>query len=277
MDSRILRSSPAKAPNPGIKDRTQGADERSNLPWLRKRPAELKSAVLLVGGTSLAHFRTRCAQAVMRRDLLPSFWSQVGILKEDDKVITVPVDTLIDISRVPDANGVEITPLGAFASAREYPNIALLRFTETMDNVIACAAQISPHREQLSLPNLIVRWLTYIWALGNDSNPLAEGIGVPNARWLESVFAASDLELTPGLSSGASCPEAIWQAALWWHEFYAAAAPDNAQGRRNAVRPSGEYIVRQPAAAPRGPRDADDGSAAKKSSKEFNPIVRTGK
>jgi hypothetical protein len=37
---------------------------------------------------------------------------------------------------------------------------------------------------------------------------------------LEIVFGAAGFDLTPGLESRASCPEAMWQAAKWWHEYY---------------------------------------------------------
>jgi hypothetical protein len=34
------------------------------------------------------------------------------------------------------------------------------------------------------------------------------------------VLGAAGFDLTPGLESRASCPEAIWQAAKWWHKYY---------------------------------------------------------
>jgi hypothetical protein len=37
---------------------------------------------------------------------------------------------------------------------------------------------------------------------------------------MEAAFAARGFDLTPGLESRSSCPEAIWQAATWWHGFY---------------------------------------------------------
>jgi hypothetical protein len=33
-------------------------------------------------------------------------------------------------------------------------------------------------------------------------------------------------ELTPGLSSASSCPEAIWQSAKWWTYYYESAAKE---------------------------------------------------
>jgi hypothetical protein len=56
-------------------------------------------------------------------------------------------------------------------------------------------------------------------------------------------MSIAGLELTPGLSSQSSCPEAIWQAAKWWYQFYA-------QINGDGQLPSGIYMLRQLAAAP---------------------------
>lgn len=44
--------------------------------------------------------------------------------------------------------------------------------------------------------------------------------GTPSAAFIEALASACGYDLTPGLESRASCPEAIWQAARWWHEFH---------------------------------------------------------
>jgi hypothetical protein len=43
---------------------------------------------------------------------------------------------------------------------------------------------------------------------------------MPSAAMLETVTGAAGFDLTPGLESRASCPEAIWQSARWWHEYH---------------------------------------------------------
>jgi hypothetical protein len=65
-----------------------------------------------------------------------------------------------------------------------------------------------------------LRWLAFAWGAGRAGNPLYDGIGIPSAAMLEIVFGAVGFDLTPGLESRASCPEAMWQAAKWWHEYY---------------------------------------------------------
>src|SRR5262249_18368375 len=47
-----------------------------------------------------------------------------------------------------------------------------------------------------------------------------ENYGLPSACMLETICAGEGFDLTPGLESRASCPEAIWAAALHWHDFF---------------------------------------------------------
>jgi hypothetical protein len=68
--------------------------------------------------------------------------------------------------------------------------------------------------------DLTLRWLAYVWGVARSGNPLLDGMGIPSAAMLEVVIGAAGFDLTPGLESRSSCPEAIWQAAKWWHEYY---------------------------------------------------------
>jgi len=68
--------------------------------------------------------------------------------------------------------------------------------------------------------DLLARWLAYAWGIARTSNPLLENFGMPSAAMLEIIFGAAGFDLTPGLESRSSCPEAIWQAAKWWHQYY---------------------------------------------------------
>jgi hypothetical protein len=71
---------------------------------------------------------------------------------------------------------------------------------------------------------------------------------------VESVFARRGIELTPGLTSQSSCPEAVWQAAKWWAPYYDSAATIT------AGPPWGSFVVDQPAAAV----TVEDGRASRK-------------
>jgi hypothetical protein len=63
------------------------------------------------------------------------------------------------------------------------------------------------------------------------------------------VYGIAGVELTPGLSSASSCPEAIWAAAKWWHQFYEQGMGVADAAHARARIPSGHFAVRQPAAA----------------------------
>jgi hypothetical protein len=60
---------------------------------------------------------------------------------------------------------------------------------------------------------LILRWLAFVWGAAGAGNPLYESMGIPSAAMVEVVFVELGFDLTPGLESRASYPEAIWQAA----------------------------------------------------------------
>jgi hypothetical protein len=81
--------------------------------------------------------------------------------------------------------------------------------------------------------DLVTRWLPYVWGAGRAVNPLLDGLGLPSAVMAETVIGAAGFELTPGIASSASCPEALWQAARWWHEY---------QGREERTPLTGAYL-----------------------------------
>ena len=94
----------------------------------------------------------------------------------------------------------------------------------------------------------MLSWLAFVWGAGNGPNPLVNGSGLPSAVLVEIAFGIAEVELTPGLASASSCPEAIYQAAKWWHHFYAdAAGATDDPGARLADRP----LRAPPAHAPR--------------------------
>ena len=79
-------------------------------------------------------------------------------------------------------------------------------------------------RADIDCVELTLLWLGYVWGVGRALNPLLDGYGTPSAAFIESLTSANDFDLTPGLESRASCPEAIWQSARWWHEYHASQA-----------------------------------------------------
>jgi len=254
-----IRRSPASSANQAIKKTTPKRGQ-GNAKWLasRVRPG----AVVLLGGASLEHFRLRVAQSHLRQDLLPSFWSIAGIAASSTSFLTVPI-TVRDASLVPATNGVESVRFSEIDSVARYPNVAVLNFAEPSAPIVENVRRLMKQRSALDLPSLMLPWLGFVWSAGTRRNPLIEGGAIPSAALVQTAFGMSGIEMTPGLSSGATCPEAIWQSALWWHDYYqktadvsgARVATDQTATKRapserpKAIVPRGESCVRQTAAA----------------------------
>jgi hypothetical protein len=246
-----IRYSQAMAPNDSL--RSMPAQRReSNRAWLGRLGAT--SGIILLGGSALAHFRIRVAQSHVRRDLLPSFWSLVGILEDGQTFASVPFDGRTDPSIVPHTNGVQTCRLEEYDDPVRFPNIAVVQFTDDERPIHQNIDRVKSERSVIDLPTLMLPWLGYMWSVGQVANPLLAGQGLPSAAFVETVYGIAGIELTPGLSSASSCPEAIWAAAKWWHQFYGEGAGRGDEAHAVARKPSGHFAVRQPAAAVVEPR-----------------------
>jgi hypothetical protein len=242
-----------------IATRESGAtDPNKKLRWLGAHRAETNSAwfsrsgagagVILLGGTSLIDFRLRFAQSALRDDLSPSYWSACGLIDAKGRIRCVPLEVDV-VNDVPRTNGVRVMSMADFDDPLAWPNIAILHFTKDPTVVADQAKLISRRRTVVDLPALLIAWLAYAWSVDRGGNPLLSGSGIPGAAFVEAAHSLSGVELTPGLSSSASCPEAIWQAVKWWHEYYAGVVDLGAAGAAGPVVPSGVFTIRQKAAA----------------------------
>jgi hypothetical protein len=228
-------------------------DGEGNAAWLERCPT--KQGVLLLGGSSVADFRLRVAQSQLRSDMTPSYWSMSGLLLEDGTFQTVPLQPG-EISDVPKTNAVRALSLDEVDDPQRWPNIALLSFAERPEVIERHAERVAARRTIIDLPELLLAWLGYAWGAGDAQNPLLHGSGMPSAAFVEAAHSLAGIELTPGLSSAASCPEAIWQAVKWWHEYYQGVAELGASAEAGALVPSGYYALRQRSAAVHLPVDA---------------------
>lgn len=246
-----LRHSAAARPNRSL-DELAPKRAETNRAWLERAGAT--QGVLLLGGSSLVDFRLRVAQSVVRHDLTPSHWSLAGILVGAAGFLSVPLEPPDDPSTVPARNGVRECSLDDYDDPARYPNVAVLRFVADDEPIRAAAAEVARQRAVLDLPALVLAWLGQAWAV-EDRDPLLDGKGIPSAAFVEAAYAIANVELTPGLASTSSCPEAIWQSAKWWGDYYEDAARMAVSGsvapRGHAVPlvPSGSYAIRQRAAA----------------------------
>lgn len=203
-------------------------DGEDNLQWLsRHLPADGESAnLVLVGGTSPAAFRLRVAQSHLRHDLAPSHWSHVMLLGKPAKNFTttrayeISLEPPEGFGFPPPTNGRQEGRVGRYRDPDLYPNIAVLTAPVPLKQILDTFADFEKQRAVLDCVDLIVRWLAFVWGVARSGNPLLDGQGMPSAAMLEVVFGVAGYDLTPGLESRSGCPEAIYQAAKWWHEYY---------------------------------------------------------
>jgi hypothetical protein len=249
-----IRQSNAVSSNVAI-DEVKAEPNENNSAWLRRVKA--RDGVLLLGGAAISHFRIRVAQSHARADLKPSCWSLAGLLMGNQTFLSVPLELCGEAAEIALRNGVQTCNIADYDDPDRFPNIAVIRFTTDTKMILDLATLVSgdpetkkpAQRNIIDLPTLMLPWLSYIWIAGKAGNPLAEGLGLPSAAFIETVYGIAGIELTPGLASANSCPEAIWQAAKYWHEFYEKAKETANEKDATQMVPTGYYAIRQPAAA----------------------------
>lgn len=246
------RESPVSAPNEELQA-LQPEEGEGNGAWFQRSP--IREGIVLLGGTSLVDFRLRVAQSQLRSDLTPSYWSLCGLIRDDGSLRSVPLQPA-DVATVPRTNAVRTMSIEDFDNALDWPNVAVLRFADNSAAVEKHADRVATRRTIVDLPALLLAWLAHAWATSDAGNPLADNKGIPSAAFVEAAHSLAGIELTPGLSSAASCPEAIWQAVKWWHEYYAGVAELGVAVEAGPIVPIGRYGLRQRSAAVRLPDDA---------------------
>lgn len=255
-----IRQSTAVSSNVSL-DEFKAEPGETNSAWLKRVGA--KDGVILLGGATVSHFRIRVAQSHARADMKPSCWSLAGLLIANQKFLSVPLELGSDASDVALSNGVQTCDIADYDDPARFPNIAVIRFTSDTTKILERAKLVSGDPETkrpaqrgiVDLPTVMVPWLSFVWITAKASNPLVEGMGLPSAVFIETVYGMAGIELTPGLASGASCPEAIWQAAKYWHNFYEEAAESAHEENAAQQIPTGRYTIRQGAAAADWPPD----------------------
>jgi hypothetical protein len=246
-----------EARNEALEDRTpaQGRRVTSNGAWLRSLKPD--TGVVLIGGNSVPHFRARAAQAELRADLLPSYWSLAAVVASSSELFTVPFDRHPEQATIPESNGIQAVPIEAFDDVTLYPNFGYLRFACDPPRLLAAIGRLQRLRATHRYPDALWEWLGYLWGAQEATNPIRRGSGTACARFVNQVFADCNIDLLPGVASGGACPELIWTSALYWSSTFApeseAGADDEAAGKSPAV--TGAYRLLQPAAAVRGQRD----------------------
>jgi hypothetical protein len=210
--------------------RTEG---EGNLAWGERAAVQMQAAdpekwshIVLLGGADTLSFRLRVAQAHLRRDMLPSYWSEAmlvqltGLTLEGAQAVYVPLTQPGGLAFSPHENGIVSCPLVEFDDPTRYPNIALIALPVPQERMTSRVEAFRRSRSSLDALEHVLRWLAFAWGVARTGNPLHENYGLPSACMLETICAAEDFELTPGLESRASCPEAIWASAIYWHDYF---------------------------------------------------------
>lgn len=229
-------------------------DNQSNVDWIRSEVERLNrdatdsvedpTMVLLFGGRTISEFRLRVAQSHLRTDLTPSHWSHAALLwsltdpAERSVVLESPLEPQFGFREPVATNGVQQTFLEWYADPAEVPNVALLRVPVSRaewtgprgEGERSILGQFVRQRVIVDMPALILRWLGFMWGVGAAGNPLLDGAGLPSAVMVESLVSAAGFDLSPGLDSHTSTPEAFWQAATWWHPYFEATGPGRLSG-----------------------------------------------
>jgi hypothetical protein len=203
------------------------AEDEDNVEWLsRNLPSGEVTHLAMVGGKDRMDFRLRIAQSHLRHDLAPSHWSHaflVGKMAKNvgsTRVHEISLEPAGGFRFPPPSNAVQQGKLDRYRDPDEYPNVAILGVPVPLKEAMKALERFQTQRSVLDAVELTLRWLAFGWGASRIGNPLLEGHGIPSAAMLEVVFGAAGFDLTPGLESRSSCPEAIWQAAKWWHEYY---------------------------------------------------------
>lgn len=280
-----FRGSPALEPSPDCLPAPR-PERMDNVEWLGKQVKALRregiedSFVVLLGGRrSVYDFRLQVAQSHIRGDLTPSHWSHVAMLStrttnlgSRSRVLEVSLEPYEGFQVPSMHNGLQAAPLSRYASADIYSNIALIRvpvrrteWQDNHDNQKSILAQFADQRSVLDVTSLMLEWLAFVWGSGDAGNPLLNGHGVPSAAVIESLLGAAGYDVSPGLETAASSPEAFWQTAKWWHTYY------EAMGLEQMVT---RYVIADETAAAEA---ADDGEPAPRKAVGKKPAKKAAK
>lgn len=241
-DNSLFKSVAEAAIN--MVERPEGMD---NIEWINKAIAEQhidtseqRSLLLLVGGDSRISRRIRSAQARLRTDLMPSWWSHAALIAEnrfeaDTGIYEISLEPPQGFGFVAPNNGIQAALLDNYSDNRisqdatlnSFPNIALLSIPVALADTLDMLERLRKQRLQIDLPALIVPWLSWAWGVTSIENPVLAATGLPGSVMLQVIFSRLSFDLTPGIESRLCCPEMIWQSALWWEDYHQQASVDH--------------------------------------------------
>lgn len=210
----------------------------SNSAWITQNRTSAEVHVVLFGGVSTWAQRLRVAQSHLRHDMTPSHWSHVALLGPAQVTFEIPLFPRRSYDMRPLENGVLKGKLDDYDAAEEYPNVCVFALPLAWKEVQRKVREFSVQRTNIDALELQLSWLAFAWGVGRTVNPLYDRIGFASAALLEYVASSLDYDLTPAFPSSSSCPEAIWQAAIYWYE-----ATRSSAGAQEPPSVSGAYVT----------------------------------
>lgn len=199
-------------------------------------------SLLLVGGNDWRALAIRQAQAALRFDRRPSYWSHAALLLRLDAEnpgkssgFEVSFDPAQPQLHVPERNGVTPFQLQRYFDAGQYPNLGIASFslpagaTQSARDALADAVT-HPNRDVTHYPlwDRLGSWAAYSYAPHAVKNPLLAGLGVPSAMWCEMALQAIGVAATLSATDNNTCPELLWATLKHWHDHLPAPLTCNA-------------------------------------------------
>ena len=205
---------------------------------------ERRCGILLVGARDYKSILLRHAQACLRWDRRPSYWSHAALVlgwpdsglssAHGVEVTLEPEDSWL---QVPEWNGVTTFRLARYLDQHKYPNLcfAAVSFLPAKGakhggrkrrglpaapdpKVSIEHAARQPNLDRLRYPfwDWLGVWSRYAHSPQATPNPVVDSVPIPGAALCEYAFEAGALDLTPGATAPNATPEHFWSTLRFW-------------------------------------------------------------
>jgi hypothetical protein len=265
-----IRYDPAASQNPRLVDWSKQYCDTDNAEFfaaVARAPGNAGTAacIVLTGEYSVCGYRLRRAQEVIRVDRTPSPWSHAFVLLEDlsrdaaQNRDPAKSALLLESTLQPNPQfdhfsfrtGVSGRRIADYAgatfdlrAAHCVPNVAVISIALSDQERTALLARAkNPEADQLGYDLLgqLASWFTYIASRGTALNPLAQGVAMFSASYVQLAYDAAGIDVAPGAQQRNLAPEHFWQASRYLHARFQTMDQD---GKSTTRAVSGFFCVR---------------------------------
>lgn len=194
--------------------------------------ARRAGAIVLVGGADHRSGVLRRTQAAVRFDQRASRWSHAAVIADwsgsykDALGLEASFDPSDPSRQVPERNGVTSFALTRYLDRRRYPNlcVATLEFPDeapgadpptARKKLLEAMRDPNLHRATFPVYQLFGTWSRFLFE-PHERSPLLDGVPMPSALYLVSLFVEAGVDLLPSATAPNACPEHIWASLLRW-------------------------------------------------------------